>query len=58
MFMFLARIQALGLSFPPAEYRVYPGIFRPLMQASRYHGYRMGVLLPLSDYVVYLVNKL
>jgi hypothetical protein len=36
--MFLARMQALGLSFPPAEYRVYPGKFRPLMQAPRYHG--------------------
>jgi hypothetical protein len=36
--MSLARIQALGLSVPPAEYRVYPGIFRPLKLSSRYHG--------------------
>jgi len=36
-FMFLTKIQALGLSFPPAEYRVYPGIFKPLIQSLRYH---------------------
>jgi hypothetical protein len=38
MSMFLARIHARGLSFPPAEYRVYPGILKPLSQPSRYHG--------------------
>ena len=36
--MFRARIHALGLSFPPAEYWVYPGIFKTLIQLSRYHG--------------------
>jgi hypothetical protein len=32
--MFLARIQALGLSIPPTEEKVYPGIFRPLIWLS------------------------
>jgi hypothetical protein len=36
--MSLARIQALGLPVPPADYRVYPGIFRHLKLSSRYHG--------------------
>jgi hypothetical protein len=36
--MFLASIQALGLSVPPADYGVYPGIFRSLIRPSRCHG--------------------
>ena len=44
MVMFLARIQALGLSVPPAEYRVYPGIFRPLIRSSQYHGFCISAM--------------
>ena len=36
--MFLTRIHAVGLSIPPVEKRVYPGIFRPIIRPSRYHG--------------------
>ena len=39
IFMFLARIHALDLSFPLTEYGVYPGIPKPLTQPSRYHGF-------------------
>jgi hypothetical protein len=30
-------IHAVGLCVPPAEYRLYTGIFRPKIQSSRYH---------------------
>jgi len=36
--LFLIRIQALGLSIPLVENRVYHGIFMPLIWPSRYYG--------------------
>lgn len=35
--MFLTRIHAVGLSIPPAEKRVYPGVFRPIIWPVWYH---------------------
>jgi len=48
MVMFLARIQALGLCVYPAEYRVYPGIFRPLIWSLQYNGSSISTMsIPL-----------
>ena len=47
--LFLVRIQVLGLSIPPAETRVHPGIFRPLIRPSRYHGSCISAMfIPLT----------
>jgi len=35
--MFLARTQVVGLYIALTEYRVYPGIFRPLIWSLQYH---------------------
>ena len=46
--MFIARIQAQGLSISPAENKVYPEIFRPLIRPSHYHGFCVSAMSILS----------
>jgi hypothetical protein len=56
--MFLARIHPRGLSFPAAEYRVYPGTLKPLIQPSRYHGScNSATSIPLTPTVLVIIPE-
>jgi hypothetical protein len=54
--MFLARIQSLGLPGPPAEDKIYPGIFKPLIQSSRYHSSSISAMSIRLKFTVLVSN--